>query len=134
MADDRLPCCRWESIAATKSDNVMWRSPPISFRLLQNASSRLTLVLWPPTTTERLVTRDFIKTHLLLVENSQHPNTKFVPFCGHLKESRSVAKITLKKGATKQRDERAPFHSITSSARASSGSGIVRPSSWRPSG
>src|SRR5262249_29717978 len=66
MADDRLPCCRWESIAATKPDNVMWRSPPISFRLFQNASSRLTLVLWPPTTTERLVTRDFIKTHLLL--------------------------------------------------------------------
>src|SRR5258707_940330 len=98
MADDRLPCCRWKSIAATKSDNVMWRSPPISFRLFQNPSSRLTLVLWPPTTTERLVTRDFIKTHLLFVENSQHPNTKFVPFCGHLKESRSVAKITLKSG------------------------------------
>src|SRR5215470_7719684 len=98
MADDRLPCCRWESIAATKSDNVVWRSPPISFRLFQNASSRLTLVLWPATTTERLVTRDFIKTHLPLVENSQHANTKFVPFCGHLKESRTVAKITLKTG------------------------------------
>src|SRR5215831_5029759 len=41
---------RWESIAATKSDNVMWRSRPISFRLFQNASSRLTLVLWPSTT------------------------------------------------------------------------------------
>src|SRR5256885_17213509 len=61
MADDRLPCCRWVSIAATKSDNVMWRSPPISFRLFQNASSRLTLVLWPPTTIERLTTADFIE-------------------------------------------------------------------------
>src|SRR5262245_9922041 len=86
----------------------MWRSPPISFRLFQNASSRLTLVLWPATTTDRLVTRDFIKTRLLLVENSQHPNTKFVPFCGHLKESRSVAKITL----AEQRDELAPLRSI----------------------
>src|SRR5262245_23009426 len=36
-------------IAATKSDNGMWRSPLISFRLFQNASSRLTLVLWPRT-------------------------------------------------------------------------------------
>src|SRR5262249_491868 len=42
--------------------------------------------------------RDFIKTHLLLVENSQHANTKFVPFCCHLKESRTVGKITLKTG------------------------------------
>src|SRR5262249_7879727 len=70
MADDRLLCCRWESIAATKSDNVMWRWPPISFRLFQNASSRLTLVLWPRTTTERLATGNFIKTHLLSVEHS----------------------------------------------------------------
>src|SRR5215831_6574521 len=90
MADDRLPCCRWESIAATKSDNVMWRSPPISFRLFQNASSRLTLVLWPRTTIERLATGDFIKTHLPSVRNSQHPNTKFVPFCGYLKPGFAV--------------------------------------------
>src|SRR5262245_33574559 len=112
MADDRLPRCRWESTVATKSDNVMWRSPPISFRLFQNASSRLTLVLWPATTTDRLVTRYFITTRLLLVENSQHPNTKFVPFCGRLKESRSVAKITL----AEQRDELAPLRSIVSGA------------------
>src|SRR6266498_2545023 len=90
MADDRLPCCRWVSIAATNSDNVMWRSPPISFRLFQNASSRLTLVLWPRTTIERLATGDFIKTHLPSVRNSQHPNTKFVPFCGHLKPGFAV--------------------------------------------
>ena len=25
MADDRLPCCRSESITATRSDDVMWR-------------------------------------------------------------------------------------------------------------
>src|SRR2546430_10363580 len=56
MADDRLPCCRWESITATKSDKFVCRLPAISFRPFQNASSRLTLVLWPATTTERLTT------------------------------------------------------------------------------
>src|SRR5262245_20963357 len=47
MADDRLPCRRSESIAVTRSDKVMFRPLAISFRLFQNASSRLTLVLWP---------------------------------------------------------------------------------------
>src|SRR6266571_1168485 len=79
MADDRLLCCRWESIAATKSDNVMWRSPPISFRLLQNASSRLTLVLWPRITIERLATGDFITTHLLFVEFRNIPTQDWCP-------------------------------------------------------
>src|SRR6476659_3463369 len=60
MADDRLPCCRSESIAATRSDNVMSRPLAISFRPFQNASSRLTLVLWPAMTMERLTTGDFI--------------------------------------------------------------------------
>src|SRR5438445_9243489 len=36
----------------------MCRSRAISFNPFQNASSRLTLVLWPPTTIERLKTRD----------------------------------------------------------------------------
>src|SRR6266566_9791353 len=84
MADDRLPCCRWESITATKSDKFFCRLPAISFRPVQNASSRLTLVLWPATTTERLTTGDFIETPLL-VGNSQHPNRKFVPYYGRLK-------------------------------------------------
>src|SRR5262245_2051991 len=60
MADDRLPCCRSESIAATRSDKVMSRPLAISLRPLQNASSRLTLVLWPAMTMERLTTGDFI--------------------------------------------------------------------------
>src|SRR5512145_1393861 len=60
MADDRLPCCRSESIAATRSDKVISRSPAISLRPFQNASSRLTLVLWPAMTMERLTTGDFI--------------------------------------------------------------------------
>src|SRR6266511_4088771 len=60
MADDRLPCRRSESIASTSSDNVMFRSRAISFNPFQNASSRLTLVLWSATTTERLTTRDFM--------------------------------------------------------------------------
>src|SRR5262245_41133415 len=60
MADDKLPCCRSESIAATRSDNVMSRPLAISLSPFQNASSRLTLVLWPAMTMERLTTGDFI--------------------------------------------------------------------------
>src|SRR5438067_9826915 len=60
MADDRMPCRRSESIVATKSDKVMSRPLAISFSPFQNASSRLTLVLWPAITIERLITGDFI--------------------------------------------------------------------------
>jgi len=35
------------------------RSPAISFKLFQNSSSMLTLVLWPAMTIERFETRDF---------------------------------------------------------------------------
>src|SRR5262249_54633864 len=42
------------------SDSVMLRSSAISLRPFQNASSRLTLVLWPAITIERLTTGDFI--------------------------------------------------------------------------
>src|SRR4029077_3165168 len=38
----------------------MFRRPEISFMPFQNASSRLTLVLWPATTIERLTTGDFM--------------------------------------------------------------------------
>src|SRR6266481_2348391 len=60
MAEDKLPCCRSESIAATRSDKVMSRPPAISLSPFQNASSRLTLVLCPAMTMERLTTGDFI--------------------------------------------------------------------------
>src|SRR5580658_9230409 len=60
MADDRLPWRRSVSIAATRSDSVICRAMAISFRPVQNASSRLTLVLWPAITIERLTTGDFI--------------------------------------------------------------------------
>src|SRR6516162_8938156 len=59
MADDRLACCRSASIAPTNSCKVMLRSPAISFRLFQNSSSRLTLVLWPAMTIERFEIGDF---------------------------------------------------------------------------
>ena len=36
----------------------MVRAREISFMLVQNGSSRLTLVLWPPTTIERFTTGD----------------------------------------------------------------------------
>src|ERR1700730_4586563 len=61
MADDRFPSCRPESIAATKSDRLISRDVAISFSDFQNGSSRLTLVLWPATTTDRFTTRDFIR-------------------------------------------------------------------------
>src|SRR5258705_9952785 len=60
MADDRLPCRRSVSMVDTRSDSVMLRSSAISFRPCQKASSRLTLVLWPAITMERLITGDFI--------------------------------------------------------------------------
>src|SRR5262245_57379926 len=55
MADDRLPCSRSASIAPTNSDKVISRWSATCLRAFQNASSRLTLVLWPAMTTERLV-------------------------------------------------------------------------------
>src|SRR5579862_187481 len=60
MADDRLPCGRPESMVATRSDNVSCRPVAMSFNPFQKASSRLTLVLWPAMTIERLMTGDFI--------------------------------------------------------------------------
>src|SRR5438309_2436449 len=60
MADDRLPCWRSVSMDETRSDRVTLRSSAISLRLVQNASSRLTLVLCPAMTMERLTTGDFI--------------------------------------------------------------------------
>src|SRR5215475_5398154 len=60
MADDRLPCCRSLSIAVTRCDKVFSRSFAISLSLFQNASSRLMLVLRPPTTIERCTIGDFM--------------------------------------------------------------------------
>src|ERR1700748_1885448 len=60
MADDRLPCLRSESMLPTRSDSVTCRLVAISFNPRQNASSRLTLVLCPAMTMERLTTGDFI--------------------------------------------------------------------------
>src|SRR5438067_1602936 len=60
MAEDRLPCCRALSILPTRSDKVMPRSRAMTLSSFQNASSRLTLVLWPAMAVERLTTDDFI--------------------------------------------------------------------------
>src|SRR5665213_3877257 len=60
MAEDRLPWRRSVSMLATISERVISRLPAISFRPFQNASSRLTLVLCPAMTIERLTTGDFI--------------------------------------------------------------------------
>src|SRR5580704_5593082 len=47
-------------MVATSSDNVMCRPTAISFSPFQKASSRLTLVLCPAITIERLMTGEFI--------------------------------------------------------------------------
>src|SRR4029077_3328431 len=47
-------------MVATKSDNVISRPVAISFSPCQNASSRLTLVLCPAITIERLTTGELI--------------------------------------------------------------------------
>ena len=72
---DRLLRCRCESITATKAPKFVCRLPAISFRHSQNASSRLTLVLWPATTTERLTTGDFIEAPLLVGNFREWPVT-----------------------------------------------------------
>src|SRR6185295_4950388 len=46
---------------ATRSDKVMLRPAAMSFSPFQKASSRLTLVLCPAITIERLTTGDFIE-------------------------------------------------------------------------
>src|SRR5262249_25140827 len=60
MVDDKLPWLRSPSMLATRSDSVMPRCVAISLSPLQNASSRLTLVLCPAITMDRLMTGDFI--------------------------------------------------------------------------
>jgi hypothetical protein len=58
MADDRS---RWRSASmmVIGSDKVVSQPPVISFNALQNASSRLTLILLPAMTIGRLMT-DFM--------------------------------------------------------------------------
>src|ERR1700739_1982158 len=60
IAEDRFPCWRLFSISLTKSESTVPRWAAISFMLVQKASSRLTLVLWPHTTIERFTTGDLI--------------------------------------------------------------------------
>jgi hypothetical protein len=59
-AEERLLCWRALSMSATNFDTVTPCVFAISFRLFQNASSRLTLVLCPLKTTDRLTINDFI--------------------------------------------------------------------------
>ena len=81
------------------SDKVVSRPPAISFNPFQNSSSRLTLVLWPATTIERLTTGDFIDVakfmrhpHLLQLSDMGTENSCLT--MAVKKQIRSVAKIT----------------------------------------
>src|SRR5262245_17481314 len=59
MADDRLSCSLATSMPAINSDKVSPRPIAISLRAFQNASSKLTLVLWPAIIIDRLLIVDF---------------------------------------------------------------------------
>src|SRR5215471_20131364 len=63
MAEERLrlpPRCRSSSMPATRSDTVRPRSFAIPRTQTQNVSSRLTLVLCPAITMDRLTIEDFM--------------------------------------------------------------------------
>src|ERR1051325_5827476 len=79
MAEERFPCRRPPSMLATRSESVMLRVPAISLRPLQNASSRLTLVLCPAMTIERLTTGDFIAFLLFLSCAHRDPGELSLP-------------------------------------------------------
>src|SRR6185437_10184230 len=61
MADERLALRRSRSICRSRLDTVNCWWPAISRTALQKGSSRLTLVLCPPMTTDRLVMADFMQ-------------------------------------------------------------------------
>src|SRR6516162_4657715 len=85
MADERFPCCRLESMLASKADTVECRYPAISLRAPQKASSRLTLVLCPARTTDRLTTRDFMLTNppcCVFVAKTRHRSSEIVAHYG----------------------------------------------------
>ena len=60
----------------------MRRFRAISLRAFQNASSRLTLVLWPAKKTERLAIGDFMTPSPICIEDTQ--TTKMARHYGHL--------------------------------------------------
>jgi hypothetical protein len=62
MADDRVACLRSPWIAPIIAARLMPRSPAISFKLFQNSSSMLILVLWPAMSIERFDTGDTAST------------------------------------------------------------------------
>ena len=64
MAEERLLQRRSESMSPTMTDRFRSQSFAISLRPLQNASSRLMLVLWPAMTIDRFMTNDFMITSL----------------------------------------------------------------------
>src|SRR3954470_5356605 len=59
MAEERLAFDRSRSMRRSRLETVICSASAIARTSLQNGSSRLTLVLCPPITTERLVTADF---------------------------------------------------------------------------
>src|ERR1700730_556729 len=79
MADDRLPFCLSLLIVPASSDVVIFRWSAISLNAFQNVSSRLTLVLRPAITTERLMTDDFIARSPIAIRHFQGGRSPYWP-------------------------------------------------------
>jgi hypothetical protein len=78
IAEDRLPRSRVLSISVTIFDTGTPSVRAIFFRLLQNASSRLTLVLCPSIMMERLTIADFMMCPLIFALDR---NSNVIRFC-----------------------------------------------------
>src|SRR6185437_1340448 len=81
IAEDRLVFWRVSSISETNFDSVPHWAAAIFFRRPQNASSRLTLVLCPPITTERFTTADLAtSSSVILYSPLTHANSPLFLF------------------------------------------------------
>src|SRR5665213_3733544 len=81
MAEDRLLCWRERSMSATMFDSVTRWLCAMSFKPRQNASSRLTLVLCPASTIERLTMGDFIFVSFCKAQTYQQKNEFAIKSC-----------------------------------------------------
>ena len=89
MADDRLACCRLESILVTRVSSLILRAKALSLSPSQNSFSRLTLVLRPEMTMECLLTELLPPFTVLRITPS---DCKLAPALWALSKEKSPAK------------------------------------------
>ena len=98
IAEDKLPRSRVLSISVTIFDTGTPSVCAIFFRLLQNASSRLTLVLCPSITMERLMIADFMMCPLISAPDRDSKVIRFCSSSGNNKIRRSYLRRGLRIG------------------------------------